>query len=79
MTYEELKAEAKRQGYNLIKAKPNIKMIPCICGRNSRSVWHSPEGYYLECRGCGKQSGIGVSERQAREMWNEMIADMRGE
>lgn len=79
MTFEELKNEAKLHGYYLIKATPNIKMIPCTCGRNSRSLWHSPDGYFLECKGCGRQSGIGVSERQARELWNEMILEMRGE
>ena len=32
MTFEELKAEAKRQGYYIVKKKESIKLIPCTCG-----------------------------------------------
>lgn len=73
MTYEELKAEAKAQGYNLVKAKPYTRMLPCTCGSKRRSLWHCPKGNYLVCNRCGKRSRLGINERQAREFWNEMI------
>ena len=42
MTLEELKAEAKRQGYNLVpKPKPKEKALPCpVCGMaRMNSFW----------------------------------------
>ena len=73
MTFEELKQEAKRQGYNLTKAEPYIRFMPCTCGFNRRRVCHSPEGYEFECMRCGKTGGIGATEKQAKQFWNEMI------
>lgn len=40
MTLEELKIEANKFGYSLIKKKPYIPIKPCpICGKKSTSVW----------------------------------------
>lgn len=44
MTLEELKAEAKRQGYKPIKDE-NIKFEPCLCGGTRREWWSGPEGH----------------------------------
>ena len=39
MTLEELKAEANKLGYGLIKKKPYIPIKPCpVCGKKSTSV-----------------------------------------
>ena len=38
MTLEELKAEAEKFGYTLIKKSDSIKMLPCTCGCKRRRV-----------------------------------------
>lgn len=43
MTLEELKAEAKRQGYKLIKDE-NIHFEPCLCGGTRHGRWGSVKG-----------------------------------
>lgn len=80
MTLEELKAEAKAHGYKLIKDNPRPKLLKCTCGRNNFGRWTRPSengscGYQwkIECRKCGKASKWADSEREAIEMWNEMI------
>ena len=79
MTLEELKAEAKAQGYKLIKNNPKPKLLKCTCGRKDFSRWTRPKEdgvsfeWNIECRRCGKASGWADSERKAIEKWNDMI------
>ena len=79
MTLEELKAEAKAQGYKLIKDKPKPKLLKCTRGRKNFGKWTrnkedgSSSEWKIECRKCGKASGWADSERKAIEKWNEMI------
>lgn len=77
MTLDELKAEAKRQGYKLIKDNPMPKLSPCICGAKRRAEWTSASlrGYCYECMKCGKMSSWGDTRREARENWNRMVND----
>lgn len=76
MTFEELKAEAKAQGYNLLKIYPHVKLEPCICGCNTRrhiSRWTGFETLtVLHCTKCGREA-VGRSEQEAKENWNRMI------
>lgn len=73
MTLEELKAEAKRQGYNLIKIPVREKLLPCTCGYNRRSHWENINGEVsLYCEKCFKKA-TGKTEKEARRNWNEMI------
>lgn len=79
MTLEELKAEAKAQGYKLVKNNPRPKLLKCTCGGKDFSKWTRPKEdgfsfeWKIECRECGKASGWADSERKAIEKWNEMI------
>ena len=76
MTFEELKAEAKRQGYNLMPIHKRPKLLPCTCGCNRRGhlskyedgVWHDG----LRCKRCGK-TAWGIGETEVIEAWNEII------
>ena len=84
MTFDELKAEAEKQGYKLIKHDPQ-KLLPCTCGHNKRSRWYGG-GWFgsrritLECKKCGKRSPSGSNEKEAVKLWNEMItAEMESE
>jgi len=78
MTFEELKEEAKRQGYNLIKITKKEKLLPCICGNTRRQHWHrvdvkSGRSYeILRCPNCGREVN-GETEKEAKHNWNLMI------
>ena len=56
LTLQELKAEAKRQGYKLIKAK-RPRFEPCLCGHNVHQ-WCSRTGMeqMVYCKHCGLES-----------------------
>lgn len=78
MTFEELKAEAERHGYSLVKKQtPPPQMQPCLCGRKQIHIWHrsNPDEYLATCPNCGfGEDGEWVSStRRAREIWNERI------
>ena len=77
MTLEELKAEAKRQGYKLIKAKrPRFEV--CLCGHNVHQWVSGPEGWMVYCKHCGLNSPWTAKNKTAViEAWNEMIRARR--
>lgn len=80
MTFEELKAEAKAQGYSLIKIVPKVKLEPCLCGCNRREhriKWTGVEELeILRCTKCGREAW-GRSEKEAKANWNRMIVNER--
>ena len=39
MNLEELKAEAAKLGYNLVKRQPYIKLLQCACGKKKPHEW----------------------------------------
>ena len=80
MTYEELKTEADKLGYNLVKKNQYIKFLPCTCGSNRRHTVFCvccekyPDGGLLfECNKCGKSSPVGKHYADAKAKWNKMI------
>ena len=74
MSYEELKEEAKRQGYKLIKKQPYIRKLPCVCGRKRQTLWFGSLGYFYACE-CGRRSVGASTEKKAKIEWNEMISE----
>lgn len=76
MTYDELKIEAKKLGYNLIKANNKPRLKPCVCGCKARHHYYccSPEGKYriLECHWCERRVE-GKNDLEAYNNWNKMI------
>lgn len=80
MTLEELKAEAKRQGYKLIKDK-HPRFERCLCGHNVHQWVSGPDGWAVYCKHCGLNSPWAAKNKTAViEAWNEMIrARRRGE
>lgn len=75
MTFEELKVEAKKQGYKLIKDEPYIPFKPCVCGCNRRSEWHVADLFgsiKYECQNCGR-TATGKNKKEAKQNWNEMM------
>lgn len=80
MTVEELKAEAKALGYNIIKIKKKEKFLPCTCGANRRSWWYhaGSSNITLECNRCGFKVE-GKDESEARHNWNLAIKEKENE
>lgn len=79
MTLEELKAEAKRQGYKLIKAK-RPRFEPCLCGHNVHQWCSGPEGWMVYCKHCGLESPwVKGGNAAVIEAWNAMILEKRKE
>ena len=80
MTLEELKAEAKRQGYKLIKAtRPRFER--CLCGHNVHQ-WCSRRGMekMVYCKHCGLYGPWAKKSHNAViEAWNAMILEKRKE
>lgn len=76
MTFEELKAEAKAQGYKLVKETPYIRQLPCICGAKNTICWYvsgSGGKSFLECKKCGFKGGTGITQREIKIAWNEAV------
>lgn len=73
MTVEELKQEAKKLGYNIIKIPEKIKKSKCLCGASSRyvEVWtRFDNNEFCKCLQCGRQSYFGRNKKEAIENWN---------
>ena len=78
MTFEELKQEAKKQGFNLVKQPVYIPLAKCSCGA-SRSVrcLYSIYGDRYKCIKCGLEGNPGKTNRQARENWNKAVESVQ--
>lgn len=82
MTYEELKTEANKLGYSLVKKKKYIRFAPCTCGGNRRLlkvVYHFgvPRWMYV-CKGCGMSGPIGRTKEEGKILWNWMMLNENG-
>ena len=80
MTLEELKAEAKKLGYKVVKDNPRVKLLPCTCGRKQiGSAWWDGETYmwFYQCPNCGKRAPSHKMQNEARKLWNKMIEETK--
>ena len=79
MTLEELKAEAKHQGYKLIKAK-TPRFERCLCGHNVHQWCNGPKGWMVYCKHCGLEGPWAKKSHSAVIVaWNAMILEKRKE
>ena len=76
MTYDELKAEAKRQGYKLIKQTPYIRFESCVCGRKYPVLWFGHDSNFYKCPNCNKTAPGAQTEREARLNWNNYMKEV---
>lgn len=73
MTFEELKAEAERQGYKLIKKKPYVRLKKCpICNRYP-DLYVKNGLWIYECPKCKVAYKPGFTKSRAKAFWNKMI------
>lgn len=72
MTFEELKAEAEKQGYKLIKNKKYVKLLHCPnCGK-APSGWRSlRNGNWSYMCECGERAEGARTKTEARRLWND--------
>lgn len=79
MKLEELKAEAAKLGYKLVKNQPYIKLLPCTCGENKPHEWfctgeNRGKSFY-KCDNCGLSAPAAKTNRRARENWNKLVSE----
>lgn len=78
MTLEELKIEAEKHGYHLVKNYHTVKLLPCpVCGSKRTIKWISTmgKGYRRECSGCDFKAEWRQTKKAARESWNEVVLE----
>lgn len=76
MTLEELKAEASKLGYSLIKKKPYIPIKPCpVCGKKSTLVWYGQrgKGTMRQCSFCDFAGDWTNEKIPITEAWNNAV------
>lgn len=80
MTYEELKTEAKKQGYSLVKQPVYIKMLKCPCGAKNSTRYYSSgllQKYYYCCK-CGLHGEkTAHTTKQAKLNWNKAVEKVK--
>ena len=74
MTVEELKAEAKKLGYKIVKNPTYIPLAKCSCGAkfSVKAKW-TVYGHAYKCKKCGLESYPAKTYKQARENWNKAV------
>lgn len=80
MTFEELRIEAKKQGYNLTPIRKYERLKPCKCGRKYATLWilggYNPDGdRFYKCPYCGLKGPIGRNGEDAKRKWNKFVGE----
>lgn len=75
MTFEELKAEASRQGYSLTKKITYEKLKPCVCGSKRVRCSLADKGRVYYCLDCRKHAKSAKYLYQARDNWNKFVEE----
>ena len=75
MTFEELKAEARKLGYKIVKDRPTIKLLPCNCGEKNSVYMDYTDDWqrYFRCKRCGFMGYFHRKTYGAREEWNRAV------
>ena len=77
MTLDELKAEAKKLGYHLVKNTPKISLLPCpIGGRKLTYEWQNcvTGKFFRQCKCCESFDGYGAKTSNGAKLgWNEAV------
>ena len=82
MTLEELKIEADKLGYCLVKKPEKVTLLSCpICGKKRTHEWFSTrdKGKKRVCYNCGFEGGYGKNGIEAKKKWNESVLEYEKE
>lgn len=74
MTLEELKIEADKLGYYLVKKSEKVMLLPCpVCGKKCTHEWFSTLGRKRVCYNCGFEGRYSKNGVEAKRKWNEAV------
>ena len=89
MTFEELRVEAAKFGYKLVKIPEKVTLLPCpVCGSKNTSVWYTAydssrrgSGLLRKCNICDFEGKIvAKGELSTKKAWNEAVEEyLKGE
>lgn len=79
MTLTELRTEAQKYGYKLVKDTPNPTLEPCICGSKRHIRMLGIYTKYYKCVKCGFKADEAQYLYQAKLKWNECVENARKE
>ena len=83
MTVEELKIEAEKLGYNIIKKPEPIKLSRCVCGNYKPTLYvrsncnDKTDVWYYICPKCNLEANESKTKYGAKENWNTMINNLK--
>lgn len=79
MTLEELKIEAGKYGYKLVKKQEPILIVPCpICGCIKTEEWHvGGANIQRKCKSCNFKGYARPSKAGAKRGWNDAVNDFK--
>lgn len=77
MTLEELKTEANKLGYTLVKRQPYVPFPSCKCTNYRKGIdrYECREGYFWRCPICGLTSKPAKLARDADRIWYELTIE----
>ena len=81
MTLEELKAEANKHGYTLVKRQPYIPFPSCKCTNYRKGLYRYQqpyEGYFYKCDICGLESKPARFIKDAQLNWYNLTKERFG-
>lgn len=74
MILNELKDEAKKRGYYLVKIPERVRLLPCpVCGTKRTEVWTCNHGNFRVCGKCSFRGDYAKTERESVKKWNEAV------
>lgn len=81
VTLEELKAEANKLGYTLVKKQPHIPFPTCKCTNYRKGIMRFRDGhgyYYYRCPVCMLSSEPAKLVRDASKNWYNLTVERYG-
>lgn len=79
MTLEQLRTEAQKHGYKLVKDTPNPILETCICGSKRYIRMLGLHTHYCKCTKCGLKADEADFKYEAKLKWNECVENARKE
>ena len=77
MTLEQIRTEAKKHGYKLVKDTPNPTLDACICGSKRHIRMLGIHVKYYKCTKCGFTADEVQYLYQAKLKWNECVSKFK--